>query len=84
MSAIESAFVTAVVDRETSAWESSSGTATPTTTDRPTNPIPACAQHDITERRIFGLRMWSSKSAARDKSEYDYDFLYKKKTSSRC
>ena len=70
MSAIESAFVTAVVDRETSAWESSSGTSTPTTTNRHTNPIPACAQHDTTEKKIFGLRMWSSRSAERDKSEY--------------
>ena len=80
MSAIESAFVTTVVDREThdaSARESISGTTTPTTTQY-TNPIPACAQHDTTEKRIFGLRMWSSRSAERAKSEYGLPILVNK------
>lgn len=71
MSAIESAFVTAVVDREISAWESSTGAnTTNTTSTRHTNPIPACAQQDTTEKRIFGLRMWSSRNADQVKSEY--------------
>ena len=71
MSAIESAFATAIVDREThdaSAWEASSG-ANITTTQH-TDAIQPCVQHDTTGKRIFGLRMWSSRNAERDKSEY--------------
>lgn len=66
MSAIESAFATAIVDQEThdtNQLGSRSGTSTPGTG------LEQCAQHDITEKRIFGLRMWSSRSVERGKSE---------------
>ena len=66
MSAIESAFVNTVLDREnlsTKEWDCSSG-------DSRNRKRSQCAQQDTTEKRIFALRMWSSRSAGWDKSGY--------------
>jgi hypothetical protein len=70
MFAIESAFVTTIVDREkhnnnAREWDLSAHAT------QHSNPTQQCAPQDTTEGRIFGLKMWNSKSAERDKSEYD-------------
>jgi hypothetical protein len=64
MSAIESAFVNTVVSRESEnhpdSRASTGGTNTPT----------ACAQQDTMVKKISGLRMWTSRSVAQDRSGY--------------
>lgn len=60
---IESAFVNTVINRERDKSlpsRTSSGTSTPTT----------CEQPDTMAKKISGLRMWTSKNVAQDKSEY--------------
>jgi hypothetical protein len=68
MSAIESAFVNTVVAREkcdsAELWANRIGGTQIGLLQSP------CAQHDTTEKRISGLRMWMSRSVVRDKSGY--------------
>lgn len=70
MFAIESAFVNSVLDREnykTKEGDLNSG-------DSRNRKRSQCAQQDTTEKRIYALRMWSSKSAGWDKSGYVLSF----------
>lgn len=70
MSAIESAFATAVIEQEyhdLPDWASSSGD---TNGNSSTTPLQQCAQHGTTELRMFASRMWSRRSVGQAKSEY--------------
>jgi hypothetical protein len=71
--AIESAFVNTVVDREdcdsAKLWDNRTGGIR-------IGPLPSpCAQQDTTVKRTSGLRMWMSRSAARDKSGYVFNSI---------
>lgn len=69
-SAIESAFVNTVVDREESElWDYRTGVIKTGLLHSP------CAQQDTTAKRTSGLRMWMSRSAGRDKSGYVFEAL---------
>jgi len=65
MSAIESAFVNTILDRENQGYKGwDSGTGRTSEVIQKT-----CAQQDTTARKTFGLRMWMSKNAAQGKFE---------------